>query len=299
MVVRTPFRYALIALTLLWAGSVHAAPISFTGNVASDFSGPGTQVFEMPQDQTPVHIGQASWMNSAGLVSGWNFHYIATYYDASTDTMYVGVKNWGIAGDVDGKGLIGQSDPQLTNNGGSNPANFGGDKALAVGFAPLNGVFSASNPPAPVLVAGVPFPKTNEGNGLDGFTVAKWVNTGGPPYELVSSFASPLNNTGGAAAGSQLAFDPSKQHPDFEFVIKNFKAITGINPANGFVLSAQDGSITSIVTGGDHLLEPSTQAQQQQQIPEPATYLIWAGLAAGLAWKYRRSRRSRAFRTIL
>jgi hypothetical protein len=298
MVVRTPLRYALTALAFLWAQSVDAAPINFTGNVASDFSVPGTDIFQMPQDQTPVHIGQAQWMNSAGLVSGWNFHYIATYYNASTDTMYVGVKNWGIAGDVDGKGSIGQSDPQLAQNGGSNQANFGGDKALAVGFAPLNGVFSASDPPAPVLVAGAPFPKTNEAGGLDGFTVAKWVNTGGPPYELVSSFGSPLNTTGGPAAGSYLAFDPSKQHPDFEFAIKNFKALTGINPANGFVLSAQDGSITSIVTGGDTLLVPSSQAQQIPN-PEPATSLIWAGLAAGLVWKYRRSRRSRASRTIL
>jgi hypothetical protein len=292
-------RLTLVGSVLLGARSVGAAPISstaptMTGNVATDFTLPGTLRFQGPLDTTPAHIGQASWMNAAGLVSGWNFNYINTYYNASTDTMYVGVKNWGISGDVDGKGLIGKSDPQLTNNGGSNPANFGGDKAMAIAFAPLTGTYNPNNPPTPVLVAGLPYIKSQaDPSGLDGFTVAKWSSSGGPPYDLAGSFGSAIKGT-----GSMLYFNPSAATPNFEFKIVGFEKLTGINPAKGFMLYAQDGSIGSIVTGTDYLMMPSTQGQQvtQQATPEPSTWLLWAGLAGGVAWKYRRSRsrRSRA-----
>jgi hypothetical protein len=289
MAVRMVLRLALIGSVLLGARSAVAAPMvpQMTGNVAADFNLSGTQIFQGPLDSTPAHIGQAPWMTAAGLVSGWNFDYISTYYNASTDTMYVGVKNWGIAGDVDGKGLIGQPDPQLTNSGGSNPANFGGDKSMAVAFAPLSGTYSPSNPPAPVLVAGVPYIKSQaDSSGLDGFTVAKWAGTGGPPYDLAGSFGSAITGT-----GSQLYFNPSKTTPDFEFKIVGFEKLTGIDPTKGFMLYAQDGSIGSIVTGTDYLFMPSTEAQQLT--PEPTTWLLWVGLAGGLAWKYRRSRRPR------
>jgi len=289
MAVRLVLRVALISFVLLGARSVVAAPITpqMTGNVAKDFELPGTQIFQGPLDTTPNHIGQAPWMNSAGLVSGWNFDYIATYYDKSSDTMYVGVKNWGIAGDVDGKGLIGQPDPQLTSSGGSNPANFGGDKSMVVAFAPLSGTYSISSPPAPVLVAGVPYIKGQaDPAGLDGFTVAKWAGTGGAPYDLAGSFGTAIKGT-----GSKLYFDPSKSTPDFEFKIAGFSNLTKIDPSKGFVLYAQDGSIGSIVTGTDYLSMPSTQAQQVT--PEPTTWLLWTGLAGALAWNHRRSRRSR------
>jgi len=286
---RKALRYSLIVAVLLGARSVGAAPITFTGNVASDFN-PATNpdVVVIPHSDTPVHIAQPAWMTQVGLVSGWNIQDIRLSYNPSTDTMYVGVNTFGIAGDVDGKGLIGKSDPQLTNAGGSNPANFGGDKAMAVGFAPLVGVFNPSNPPAPVIVAGVPGNKAQAGAGLDGFSVAKWApvgGTAGPNYDLVTSFGKPIANSG------KLAFDPSAAHPGFEFEITNFSKLLGANPLNGLVVSAQDGSVMSVITGKDYVF--STPIEAQQFTPEPATWLLWTGLAGGLAWKYRRSRRSR------
>lgn len=204
---RKALRSWLIVAVLLGARSVGAAPITFTGNVANDFN-PATNpnVVVIPHSDTPVHIAQPAWMTQAGLVSGWNIQDIRLSYNPATDTMYVGVNTFGIAGDVDGKGLIGKTDTQLTNAGGSNPANFGGDKAMAVGFAPLSGVFNPSNPPAPVIVAGVPGNKSQDGAGLDGFSVAKWApagGTAGPNYDLVTSFGTPIPNSG------NLAFDPS------------------------------------------------------------------------------------------
>jgi hypothetical protein len=285
-------RFGFVFLALFAARSVGAAPITFTGNVANDFDIPGVQIYQMPIDNTPAHIAQPEWMTQSGLVSGWNFHDIALYYDQATDVMYVGVNTWGVAGNVDGNGTPGDPDPRLTAEGGTDPANFGGDKAMAVGFAPLSGTFNASNPPEPVLVAGIPGDKSQAGTGLDGFTVAKYNPVGGassPNYDLVTSFGQTLTSGMG-----NLAFNPSAAHPGFEFTIDNFSKLLGANPANGFVLYAQDGSVQSVITGKDYILEASTQAQT---IPEPGTLLIWAALATGggLSWtlRFRRSRRAR------
>jgi hypothetical protein len=288
-------RYVLwigaIAVTLLAARSAAADPITFTGNVAQDFN-PKTnpEVVVIPHSDTPIHIAQPQWMTNSGFVSGWNIQDVRLGYDPKTDIMYVGVNTFGIAGNVDGNGTPGTPDPRLTAAGGSDPANFGGDKGMAVGFAPLGGTFDAKNPPSPVIVAGVPGNKAEAGTGLDGFSVAKWSpngSTAGPNYDLVTSFGKMLPSGMG-----NLAFDPSAQHPGFEFSISNFSKLLGANPLNGLVVSAQDGSVQSVVTGKDYVFSTPIEAQQ---IPEPATWLVFAGLAGGLAWSsHRRTRRNRA-----
>jgi hypothetical protein len=287
MVGRIVLRCSLIAVVLLGARTVTAAPITLTGNVAADFSTTNPSVLVIPHSDVPDHIAQPEWMTQAGLVSGWNIQDVRLSYNAQSDTLYVGVNTFGIAGDVDGKGNPGQNDPQLAAAGGSNPAGFGGDKSMAVGFAPASLTSTPNNPPAPVIVAGVPGDKSQAGTGLDGFTVAKYAPTGssgGPNYDLVTSFGTTLT-----AGMGNLAFDPSAAHPGFEFTIANFSKVLGANPLNGFYVSAQDGSIDSIVTGKDYV--PSTLIEAQQ-IPEPTTWIVWASLAGGLAWRFRRSRRA-------
>ena len=99
---------------------------------------------------------------------------------------------------------------------------------MAVGFAPLTGTYNPSNPPAPVIVAGVPGNKSQAGTGLDGFTVAKYApagGAGGRNHDLVTSFGKTLTSGMG-----NLAFDPSAAHPGFEFTITNFSKLLGANP---------------------------------------------------------------------
>ncbi len=290
MIARSVFRVALIALAIVSTRSATAAPITFTGNVATDFN-PATNssVVVIPHSDVPIHIAQPAWMTNSGLVSGWNIKDIRLDYNQQTDTMYVGVNTFGIAGNVDSNGTPGTPDPRLTAAGGSDPANFGGDKGMAVGFAPLIGTFNPSAPPSPVIVAGVPGDKSQVGTGLDGFSVAKWTpvgGTAGPNYDLVTSFGKEI-----PAGMGNLAFDPSAQHPGFEFSIAHFSQLLGFNPLSGLVVSAQDGSVQSVVTGKDYVFSTPIEAQQ---IPEPATCLIWAGVVGGLAWNYRRSRRTRS-----
>ncbi len=291
MVGRKLLRLSLIAPALLWAQSVKADPITLTGNVATDFN-PATNssVIVIPHSTVPDHIAQPAWMTSAGLVSGWNIQDVRLDYNAKTDTLYVGVNTFGIAGNVDGNGTPGTPNPQLTAAGGSDPANWnapGSDKSMALGFAPATLTSTPNNPPSPVIVAGIPGNKAQAGTGLDGFTVAKYAPTGGSGstnFDLVTSFGSTLT-----AGMGNLAFQPSALTPGFEFTITNFSKLLGSNPANGFYVSAQDGSINSVVTGKDYV--PSTLIEAQQ-IPEPTTWVVWSGLAAaGLAWARRRSRR--------
>ena len=108
MVGRTVFRSCLIVAALLGARSVSADPITFTGNVANDFNpatNPGVVVITDSLHQNdPAHIAQPAWMTSEGLVSGWNIKDVRLDYNAATDTMYVGVNTYGVAGNVYGGG---------------------------------------------------------------------------------------------------------------------------------------------------------------------------------------------------
>jgi hypothetical protein len=289
MVSRLVLRTCAICLVVLAARSAAADPITFTGNVANDFN-PQTnpEVVVIPHSSTPVHIAQPQWMSDSGFVSGWNIKDVRLGYDPKTDIMYVGVNTFGIAGNVDGNGTPGTPDARLTAAGGSDAANFGGDKGMAVAFAALGGTFDPHHPPSPVIVAGVPGNKAEAGTGLDGFSVAKWApngSTAGPNYDLVTSFGKMIPSGMG-----NLAFDPSAQHPGFEFSITNFSKLLGANPLSGLVVSAQDGSVQSVVTGKDYVFSTPIEAQQ---IPEPTTWLVWAGLAGALAWsRHRRWRQS-------
>jgi len=293
MVGRKVFRCCLILAALLGTRSVSADPITFTGNVAADFNpatNPGVVVItDSLHENNPIHIAQPAWMTSAGLVSGWNIQDVRLDYNAATDTMYVGVNTYGVAGNVDGNGTPGMPNPLLTAAGGTDPANFGGDKSMAVAFAPLTGTYNAFNLPTPVIVAGISGDKAQAGPGLDGFTVAKYAGGSGPGnLDLVTGFGQTLT-----AGLGNLAFNPSLQHPGFEFTITNFSSLLGANPANGFVVMTQDGSVNSVVTGKDELVGAVPQLGAQE-LPEPTTWMIWAGLAGGLAWRHRRTRQSRS-----
>ena len=286
---RTVFRSCLVLAVLFGARSVSADAITFTGNVANDFNtatNPGVVVITDSLHQNdPAHIAQPTWMTNEGLVSGWNIKDVRLDYNSATDTMYVGVNTYGVAGDVYGGG----TPPAGTTSVGTNPANFGGDKAMAVGFAPLSGAFSTFNLPTPVVVAGISGDKTQTGTGLDGFTVAKYAGGTGPGnLDLVTGFGQTLTNGLG-----NLAFNPNSQHPGFEFTITNFSQLLGANPANGLVVMTQDGSTSSVQFGKDELVGV-VPLIEPQQIPEPTTWMVWAGLAGALAWRRIRSRRAGA-----
>ena len=90
------------------------------------------------------------------------------------------------------------------------------------------------------------------------------------------------------AGMGNLAFTPSTATPDFEFTITNFSKVLGAQPrTRGVVVMTQDGEV-NVDTSKDELVGVRVQAQE---IPEPAAVLVWAGLAGGMAWGYRRRSR--------
>jgi hypothetical protein len=281
-------RWSIAALALIGARPVLANPITFTGFVANDFSASNPNVNITPVSNSPLTVGPAQYIVNAGQVSGWAVQDIRTSYDTASDTLYVGFAGFNnskgvpaIFGDADGNGNPGVTGAQMAAAGGVNTAHLGGDKSFALAVAPS----LASNstlPGTPAIIAGIPADKTFAGPGTDGFTVASYVN---PTLGLSNSFGAKLPNYQGT-----LAFDPSAQHPQLEFTIKNFSKIPGIDPSKGFWIQAYAGSLNDVVVGemGLDFTKVPAFASGAQNIPEPAALIAWTLVAGAAALRYRR-----------
>ena len=286
---------SLLLLVLVGVRPAVADAISFTGNTQADFSTANTIGNYNYTGQTAVpvmknasDIGEAPFITANGWVSGWAVNNVEMSYNAVSNTMYVGLDSFtnasgqrAIFGDADGNGNPGGASPQMAAMGGLDPANMGGDKSVAIAFA----AFNPSNPSAPgaaQIIAGIPADKTLAGSGIDGFTVDKL----NPATTLLqNAFGSPLSSVSG-----NLAFNPSAAHPELEFSISNFSK-SGIDPTKGFWIELYAGSGQDVVAGEAGLIWTWVPPVEPQEIPEPTTLLVWAGLAGGMAWGFRRSRR--------
>jgi hypothetical protein len=284
MVRRNAFRWTLATtVALLGARTVSAGPISFTGNVAADFNkavNPDVAVVQVDPD--PLNrIYQLPEMTSQGIINGYAIEDIREYYDKSSDTLYVGLNTYSIAGTAVGTGGAAM-DQILMSHGGVDPAHIGGRKSITVGFAGIN-PNDTSKPGALIAVAGVPSDKSAAGPGIDGFTVAKYkgLTNQGIQNNYGATLTSNLGN---------LAFDPSAAHPGFEFTVKNFSKISpNLDPTQGFWLQAYAGSPDDNPIGEERTSFLKIPAPQGLITPEPATWLAWSLMAVGAgAYRFRR-----------
>ena len=305
---------AALGLILAWghasqadaivSGGTAVSPLFATGDVEKDLPSTATGSVTTIAGHPFNYTYQPQWMTDQGLVNGYAMKDIRLSYDKASDTLAVGVNFFGVAGNTDGS-PDGQVNPMTIATHGSNPANFGADKSIAVAFTPL----SAAGVPAssPLIVAGVPANKADASTGTtDHFTVAAYQNSsGGLPYSFGQTLTSNLGN---------LAYDPSSAHPDFEFTIKNFSKIPGLNAlTNGFYLSAYAGSEQTIIVGKSDIantfvkplvnspenLNPSTPISPptvplSPNVPEPTTILAWGLIVGGSAWRFRRRRQAQS-----
>ena len=293
MVQRCVF-WSLAFLVLVGSRPALAGPIPFTGIVQQDFSSANTtgNLNSSPVTvmNNPLDLGEAPFIPANGWVSGWAINNIQMSYSAANDTLYVGLgsfKNgsgqYAIFGDADGNGNPGAASPQMALAGGIDTPSMGGEKAVAVAFAPYN-TANPSIPGTPSLIAGIPADKSMVGTGIDGFKVASF---SGSTNLLQNAFGSSI-----AGVTGNMAFDPSSTHPELEFSISHLSK-SGINPTQGFWIELYAGSGQDVVAGEAGLVWTYVPPFEPQEIPEPATVLIWAGLAGGLAWRRIRSRRAR------
>lgn len=316
MVRHSVSRWLVALLALGWACPVSADAISaVTPNPSSSTAALGTTVFQtgnaevdLPSSSGSVTVvnGQAlnavaqpQWMTSAGLINGYAMKDIRLSYNQSTDTLAVAVNFYGIAGNTDGT-LNGGTNPQTIAAGGSNPPHIGGDKSIDIALTPVTAAGTAATP---VVVAGVPANKTGSPAGsLDGFNVATVNKQAYASSGIAQAYGTTLTANLGA-----LAYDPSQAHPDFEFTIKNFSKIPGLNAlTNGFYISAYAGTGSTIIVGKSYIPDTLISALQepgllqtpppsvtppaapQVHTPEPATLLAWGLVAGGAGWRVRR-----------
>ena len=283
----------LAALALWSARPASAASITLTGNVANDFSATNPNVNITPVSNNPANIGQAAFMTQNGWVSGWAVSDIRSAYDATTDSLYVGINTFknsqgtrAIVGDSDGNGNPGVASPQMTAQGGIDSPNLEGRKSVDVAFAP-DGPNGQSSPGNAVIIAGVPADKTGMpatvASAQDYFLVSmyKGVNLG-----LGYNYGQALPNLNGG-----LAFNPSAQTPGFEFTIKHFST-SGLDATKGFWIKAYAGSPDDVVAGEAALAYTRIPAFQGQEVPEPTTVLLWSAVAGG-AFLHRSRRKAK------
>jgi len=287
MVRRSVFRWTLAALALVAARPATADPITFTGDVNRDFKlAPGTGVVNfVPHpladgSPDPHAIPQDPWMTNQGLINGWEVKNVRLQYDKASDTLSVGLNPWSVAGDAAGTGNPGATPPQMQAEGGKNEPHLGGQKSITVGF-------DFANTKTPDILAGVPSNKAQAGPGLDGFTVAAYKPSN---MGIQNSYGPTLTEHLGG-----LAFDPSKDHPGFEFTVKHFSKIPGNDPAKGFTLSVYAGSPEDVVAGEDGFSRRITlPSPERAHVPEPAALLAWSTVLTGCAAIRYRRRRARS-----
>jgi hypothetical protein len=284
---------SFLLLVLVGARPALAGPIGFTGITQTDFGAANTagniNYTSVPVLSSPLNLGESSFIPANGWVSGWAISSVQSSYDPANNTMYVGLSSfkepasgtYAIFGDADGNGNPGGASAQMAAAGGVDSPNLGGDKAVAVAFAAAD---PNTSPAAKVIIAGIPSDKSLAGTGTDGFTVAHYNGVSG---ELQNSFGTALSGVTG-----NLAFNPSSAHPELEFSISNFSG-SGINPSQGYWINLYAGSGADVVAGeiGTGWVWVPPQQAQVIGTPEPTTWMVWAGLAGGMAWGFRRRSR--------
>ncbi|MGP0064207.1 MAG: hypothetical protein ACLQGP_11485 [Isosphaeraceae bacterium] len=270
------------AVTLAAYRPALADPITLTSNVASDFTTANGSI------QVPVNLGPGMVTGPTGstagqLVSGVDIQNIWVNYNATTDSLDVGIQGY--------KNVAGKEEIFGDDSGNTNPAldanpNFGGLKSFAIAFAPLTQNASGQNVAGtPTIIAGIPQDKSQGGTAtIDGFTVTKYsANGAGLPF----SFGTQIPNSG------NIAYNPSAAQPDMEFTINNFSKISGVSLTSGFYIEAysgtpgnQEGKLQT-----SFIYVPPVEPQNITT-PEPTTWLLWGALAGGAAYRFRRSRRT-------
>lgn len=273
---------AVALLAVSFAGPAMAGPIRFTtGDVEKDMpsDAPGvTTIANHANDPAYYKQIQANWMNAAGRINGWAIKDLRFQYDQASDQLMVGVNFYGVGGDAYGDGLAGFHDSTrqaaLANHLGLGSSE---NQTIAVGVY-------LSDSKTPSFVAGIPSDHRDPalvGPGIDGFTVNAYKNSGAG---LGASF-DPKGSLNAHNGG--LAFEPSKDHPDFEFVIKDLSKMPGFDLKNGGIgFKAFAGSGDDVEVGEDSMTKTFFKFEPQEvTVPEPASVLAWSALAVGAAWR--------------
>lgn len=210
------------------AASASAQAIVFTGDAAVDFASAPVLV----PDPGGIDVGMPPLL--INNISGWDMDNIVMSYDVGTDTLFVGIDTFGIAGDADGDGDPSNTSASLNASGGVDHADLANSEGFTFALD-LNDDGTLD------VIAGIAF-----GLDFNGFEVAEFQ---GSIYSPMTSFGTSLPaNTG------TLFASPSAAAPDLEFTITNFSVLmdTYSTPQQEFIgVHAFMGSLENAGIGED------------------------------------------------
>ena len=152
-----PLRLSVL-LSLGLSAQAVAGPVTFTGDATADFVGPDVQTLV---DPSGIDVG-IPLAFPLGTISGNDGADTRFSYDPATDTLYVAINTYTIAGDVDNDGNPNATGPILGGLGGVDWPNWSGSESFAV-------YFDIDQDGQMDVIAGVP-----AGSNYLGFRVAAW-----------------------------------------------------------------------------------------------------------------------------
>jgi hypothetical protein len=200
----------VLGMALTLATPVGAATPPFTGDVPTDFTGPGILTVLDPGGIGDVGLPTSPPTPPLNTVSGWDMVDFRLTYDAVNDKLYVGINTDGIAGDADGDGFPGVTAAWLLGHGGTDQVNLGGSESIAVYFN-LDQDMAGPDEDYDVIVG------VSDSTNLGGFTCANFT---GDPSGPSGCFGPSL----GYHTGTYHA-TPSASDPDFELTILHFSEL--------------------------------------------------------------------------
>ncbi len=203
--------------------SATTSPRTFSGNIASDFTGSDVIVITDGVDSTLVQDDGSS------VSSGWDIAAVYLDYDVETDTLFAAYDCYFICGDADNDG-----DPSISSNstyGGTDNADLGGTESFSLLFdTNVDGTYD--------VVVGT--------SGISDMT-------GWGAYAFTGTTALPAFGYGSALSStSSYLFNPSSAVPDLFFRIDDFSQLPGFTHqigdnftfnVFGFAGSLEDGNI--------------------------------------------------------
>lgn len=213
-------------LSLILLVSSPAMALTFTGDVANDFTGAYAEV-----EDSNFDVGMPP-NAPLGAVSGWNIDRFLFAIDDASGTLSVGLEYIGIAGDADGNGIDGVAEDWLQiDNEGYDFFNLGESESICMAFDfDQDGTYD--------LIAGV----SEQG---DAYRVA---NFDGGTNRISDAFGiNDLPHDGGHF------YSPAAASPDFEFALSDFFSLD--NYENGvlcFDFIAFSGSFQDDGIGEDN-----------------------------------------------
>jgi len=171
-----------------------------------------------------------------GTVSGNDVADVRLYYDRESDTLHVGIRTVGIAGDVDGDGDPGHTSDELGALGGADHPDFAAGESFGLLLdLDEDGIFD--------VVAGVP-------NGADlwGFVVARFDGNPLAP-SLAFGEALPSHRSGPPAS-------PTADAPHLEFTILDLSGLprsSGLDEAETFAINVFMDSFDATGIGDEYV----------------------------------------------